>query len=193
MEVQIGTNPTDPDTDGAELARGSDPLGPGTGEAAPAEEAAAEPAAAAQVEDEYESLTIGTVTDSSENSASDKLERLCTNDFSVSFRFMADDGSDEWKIVLEDSDDSTVTYVNLDDDETLEIGAPSNDFTLDPPADDDEEHRASIRFRRSKLSVSIDGKSIVSGHAVDSYDGCLHLKVGMHDGMTLSRLRVKHR
>jgi len=208
MEVQIGTNPADPDTDGdgvtdgAELARGTDPLGPGGGEAeeatpadegaAPAERAAP-PADKPSPEEEYESLSLGTVSDSTEDSATTKLKRLCTNDFTISFRFTADDESDEWKFTLEDADDSTVTYVNLDDAENLEIGAPHNDFSLVPPAEEGSEHKVRIRYRQPNLSVSVNGKSIVSGHDVGSYDDCLHLKVGMHDGMVLTGTRVKYR
>ena len=208
MEQQLGTDLENPDpdgdglTDGAELARGTDPL---KGDEVDAEAATDEPAGgdvvaavagdtpAAAPADDTRSVWIGTVTDASEDTATDKLKSLCTNDFTATFRFQAQDHDDEWKVVLEDIDDSTVTYVNLDDAGQLEVEHPAGDYPFASPASAGEQHKAAIRYVQPHLTVTVDGRNVVSGYDVGSYDQCMHVKVRVDDGMTLSRFNVAYR
>jgi len=199
LEEQIGTDPANPDsdgdglTDGAELAQGEDPR--------PAEVKAADPAPAppvpkkeaAPAADAWQNLHVGTVTDDSEDRASSKLEALCTNNFTATFTFQADDDNDEWKVWLKDADDDSITYVNLDDSETIEVDSAANDTALATPARPHESHRVSIRYVKPTVSVSVNGKKAVHGFTVDNYLECVHLKVDADDGMTLSKFNVRYR
>lgn len=197
LEEQIGTDPANPDsdgdgiTDGAELAQGEDPR-PADVKAADPTPAHANKTAPAPEADPWQNLHVGTVNDSSEDDASSKLKALCTNDFTTTFTFQADDEDDEWKVHLRDADDDNITYVNLDDSENIEVDSASNDTALSPPAAANESHRVSIRYVKPTVMVSVNGKKVVHGFTVDNYKECVHLKVDVDDGMTLSKMNIRY-
>jgi len=199
VEAMAGTDPANPDTDGdgitdgAELAAGTDPKKPDAIKADELEEPEeAPPAKADAAASAGNDLWIGNVDEDSEDEATDRMEQLCAKGFSVSFTFKTDDDDDEWKIWIKDADDDTVTYVNLDNEETLEIGDPGNNYDLRPTAIHGDSHKARISVGGGYLSASIAGKSVVSGVPLGSYEGCLHPEVEVDDGVLLSKLNVHY-
>ena len=133
------------------------------------------------------------ITHVNDDAVATQLKGMCGKDLTITFTFTATDEKDEWRVTFVDEDGDDLGYVNLDDDETIEIhdDDDAEDEDLDEDAEPGEPHEAVIRMKEDEVSGRIDGDEVVEDEEIDDYDECAGIEVLVDEGMTLTGFKVE--
>ncbi len=138
-------------------------------------------------------VRVAAVTAASAGEATAALAALCVGSFDLAFTFESATDEGEWTISLVDEEGERVGYVNLDDEDTVEVNESDEDFDCDT-CEAGREHRARIRLADEEVRVVVDGEEVVEDEDVEvDDDECVVLEIAVDDGVRLRDLVLERR